>query len=111
MARCAVLPPAPENQHYAKGIEPIPMILPPPEILAAIPVALDADIGTIFESWEEVNEYLHSHYGFGIEIEDKVPSRADVIGLREFYNNGSEEDKFMLDSSWYKRSQFKFGTQ
>jgi hypothetical protein len=102
-----------ETPLNAAGVVPstFPMILPPPEILAAIPVALEADIGTIFESWEEVNEYLHSHYGFGVEIEDTVPSRADVIGLREFYNNGSDEDKFMLDSSWYKRSQFKFDTQ
>lgn len=87
-----------------------PIVLPPSEVLAAVPVALEVDIGTPFESWEEVNEYLHSQYGFGVEIKDKVPSRADVIGLREFYNNGSDDDKFILDSSWYKHPQFKFDT-
>ena len=62
----------------------------------------------VFNSWEEINEYLHSQYGFGAEIEHCVPSRADIVSLNKFYIYGSEDDKFILDSSWYRNHQFQF---
>jgi hypothetical protein len=67
--------------------------------LRAIEEAVDN--GELFSSWESTNEYLHNHqYGFGAAIVESCPSRADVMGLKQYYDNGSNEDKFMIDSAW-----------
>jgi hypothetical protein len=57
-----------------------------------------------------MNECLHSQYGFGAAIVASSPSRADVMGLKQYYDNGSDEDKFMVDSAWYKHPQFRFAS-
>ena len=41
----------------------------------------------LFESWEELDDYLHSHYGYGVEIESSAPSTSDVNCLKLFYDN------------------------
>lgn len=61
-----------------------------------------------FTSWEELNEYLHSRYGSGSAILESIPSCSDILDLHNFYIGGSEDDMFMVDSSWYKYPQFKF---
>lgn len=60
----------------------------------------------LFESWEELDDYLHSHYGYGVEIESCTPSTSDVNCLKMFYDSASGDDKFMIESSWYKHSLF-----
>ena len=75
--------------------------------IAVVEEAVDSEL---FASWESINEYLHGQYGFGTAILESKPSRADVIGLRKFYINGSEDDKLLIDSAWYKHPQFKFAS-
>ena len=82
----------------------IPMI----KMQSVLPVVVEEVAnGTAFNSWEEINEYLHRQYGFGAEIEQCVPNRADIVGLNRFYVNGSEDDRYILDSSWYRHPQFQ----
>ena len=80
------------------------------EITVASPGVLEEDNKEYFATWESTNEYLHGRYGFGAATLESEPSRADVIGLKEFYNKGSVEDKFMVDSAWYKHPQFQFAS-
>lgn len=52
------------------------------EMQSVLPVVVEELANsTAFNSWEEVNEYLHSQYCFGAEIEQCVPTRADIVGL------------------------------
>ena len=55
------------------------------EITVASPGVLEVDNKEYFATWESTNEYLHGRYGFGAAILESEPSRADVIGLKEFY--------------------------
>ena len=77
------------------------------EITVPSPRVLEEDNEERFATWESTNEYPHGRYGYGAAILESEPSRADVVGLKEFYNKGSDEDKFMVDSAWYKHPQFQ----
>ena len=46
-------------------------------------------------------------YGFDTAIEESEPTRADIVDLKKLYDNGTEDDKFMLDSTWYRYPQFQ----
>ena len=75
------------------------------------PVAVLEDVSQtehrIFSSWEEINEYLHGKYGYDAAIEESNPSIEDVTIINIFYCNGSDDDKFVIEASWYKHPQFQ----
>jgi hypothetical protein len=48
------------------------------EVLPAVTIA--------FQSWEEVNEYLHSKYGFSeVNKKESEPTSSDIYNLYVYY--------------------------
>ena len=77
----------------------------PPVVIAQVLPA----VTIAFESWEEVNEYFHGKYGFGEDAKkESVPSNSDIYDLHVYYQNANEDEKGVIDFSWYSHSQFKF---
>ena len=91
----------------AAVLAPIVEVAPIEEVESPLATQESTIDSRLFESWEELDNYLHSHYGYGAEIEGSQPSESDVKCLKVFYDNASSDDIFMIDSSWYQHSLFK----
>lgn len=97
----------------------IPVVAPikkkrgrPPIIRKAHPVMVAQVLPAVtiaFESWEEINEYFHGKYGFSeVAKKESVPCSSDIYDLHVYYQNANEDDKGVIDFSWYSHSQFKY---
>jgi hypothetical protein len=82
------------------------------ELQAAPPVVMVRVLPAVtvaFQSWEEVNEYFHSKYGFGkLDREESLPASSDIYDLFVYYQKADEDEKGVIEVSWYRHSQFKF---
>jgi ATP:corrinoid adenosyltransferase len=59
------------------------------ELQAAPPVVIAEVLPAVtiaFQSWEEVNEYFHSKYGFSkVNKKESVPTSSDIYNLYVYY--------------------------
>ena len=76
-------------------------------IFAVLETPIETDPTADSESWETINEFLHGKYGSGDAIAESEPSQADKLILDNFYSNGSADDRFLVNSSWYMHPQFR----